>query len=149
MPIKMINGFNEDKLFILYAYLCRYEHKIKGINTLKELTSMDPNLHKLESLISSFSCHIVKRESMPAMGLLALPDILYMTNSKNSKVLSFLTHIRNSIAHGQIMKEKDYIHIIDYSENKNTKEKIYTARGKVEIPKIEAILDLVIENVEL
>ena len=83
MPIKMINGFNEDKLFILYAYLCRYEHKIKGINTLKELTSMYPNLHKLESLISSFSCHIVKRESMPAMGLLALPDILYMESHTN------------------------------------------------------------------
>ena len=86
---------------------------------------------------------------MPAMRLPVLPNILYMTNSKNSKVLSFLTHIRNSIAHGQIIKEKDSIHIIDYSENKNTKEKIYTARGKVEIPKIEAILDLVIENVEL
>ena len=47
------------------------------------------------------------------------------------------------------MKEKDYIHIIDYSENKNTKEKIYTANGEVEISKIEAILDLVIDNVEL
>ena len=149
MPIKIINGFNEDKLFILYAYLCRYEHKIKSINTLKELTSMYPNLHKLENLISSFSCNISTRESMPAMGLLALPDILYMTNSKGSKVLSFLTHIRNSIAHGQIMKEDDYIHVIDYRENKNTKEKICTARGKVEIPKIEAVLNLVIDNVEL
>ena len=110
---------------------------------------MYPNLHKLENLISSFSCNIATQESMPAMGLLALPDILYMTNSKGSKVLSFLTHIRNSIAHGQIMKEDDYIHVIDYRENKNTKEKIYTARGKVEIPKIEAVLNLVIDNVEL
>ena len=72
---------------------------------------------------------------MPAMRLPALPNILYMTNSKNSKVLSFLTHIRNSIAHGQIIKEKDSIHIIDYSENKNTKEKIYTARGKWKFPR--------------
>ena len=67
---------------------------------------------------------------MPAMGLLALPNILYMTNSKNSKVLSFLTHIRNSIAHGQIMKEKDYIHIIDYSENKNNKRENIHSKGE-------------------
>ena len=65
---------------------------------------------------------------MPAMGLLALPDILYMTNSKNSKVLSFLTHIRNSIAQWSNYERKDYIHIIDYSENKNTKRK-YTQQG--------------------
>lgn len=145
----MINGFGDKEIFIFYSFLCRYEKKINAIETSNELISNFPNLQKFDKLISDFTCKLTTREDMPIMGLLALPNTVYMTNSKRTKTLSFLKHLRNSIAHGQIMKEVNYIHITDYREDKSTKEKVYTARGKVEVPKIEAILNLIIDSVKL
>lgn len=85
---------------------------------------------------------------MKVIGLVPMDNLISMTKSRSSKSLSFLNHFRNSIAHGQIEKDGNFIHLLDYGYDKN-KKKIFSARGKIKSSLLFKIVKLINKNIDL
>ena len=82
---------------------------------------MYPKLKDIDQLMAGIVCNFCNIESLEIIGLAPMDNLISMTKSRNSKQLSFLHHLRNSIAHGQIEKDGNFIHLLDYGYDKKKK----------------------------
>lgn len=148
-----LKGFYTHEVVDLYHYLCIYENELKYIKNQECLWKQHPKLKKLEELISNFECNYCTKESLQNCALAPINNLVSMTKCKTSKVLSFLHHLRNSIAHGQIEQEEDYVHLIDYDYEKDSKlgkmHKNYSARGKIKSSVLFEIMCIINKNIDL
>ena len=64
---------------------------------------------------------------------------IYLTINKGNLLLSFLTHLRNSIAHGNAVAHEDLILISDKNPSKSLG---FTARGRMKFALINEITSI-------
>ena len=131
-----INGFDKSEIMDLYHYLCIYEKfKLGDVNSLNMLWNKYPELKGLEQIITPIICNYCTRESLKVIGVVPMNNLMSMTKCRSSKLLSLMHHLRNSIAHGQIELEDDYIHLIDFGyeteKGSKIKKEVISARGKI------------------
>ena len=153
MLMNNLKGFNEQEIVNLYKYLCIYENKIKILQNSTDIYSTYPQLKSLDGILKLFTMNYANDKAMQVLGVIVPKGVLYCTNTKNSKIYNFLYHLRNSIAHGQIEKNNEYVFLMDYKykydkSNKNVK-KIFSGRGTLESSKVFKMVELINNAVEL
>lgn len=149
---KSLKGFTEAEVFDLYKYLCIYENKIRILKNLTEVYRKYPKLKDLECIMNQFVLNYATDDMMHAVGLFVPKGVVYCTNTKSSKAFNFLYHLRNSIAHGQIEKDNQYVLLIDYKLEKSKggkREKVYSGRGNLNSSVVFQIVKIINEEVGL
>lgn len=150
---RRLKGFSKQEIFDLYKYLCIYENKIKILKNSAEIYTRYPQLKELENLLKLFTINYANNEGMQFLGEFVPKDSVYCTNAKSSKTYNFLYHLRNSIAHGQIEKDNNYIFLIDYNltKEKNSYEikKRFSGRGNIESSVAFNIIELINNTIVL
>ena len=129
------------------VFLCVYVKNLEYIGSQENFEKLCPELKKVEILMSDFVCNYCSRESLKIIGIVPVENLVSMTKCRSSKPLSFLHHLRNSIAHGQIEQENGYVHLIDYGlENGN---KVFSSREKIKSSTLFGIINIINENIML
>lgn len=144
---KEIHGFSQNEVTELYRYLCIYECELANIGNQEKLFLKYPKLKQVEENIKGFVCKYCTKESLKTIAITPMENLISMTRCRSSKVLSLLHHLRNSIAHGKIMQEDRYVHLIDYGKENNAN--VFSARGKIKSSKLFEIVSIINENVKL
>lgn len=142
-----INGFGPKEVVELYHYLCIYVNKLEHIRSQNVLLKQYSELKGIDTLMSSFVCNNCTRESLKTIGLVSMNNLVSMTKCRTSKQLSFLHHLRNSIAHGQLTKKGKYVELIDYGFENGAK--VFSARGKVSVVTLFDIIHIINKNILL
>ena len=106
-----IKGFSPEEVLEIYRFLCIYEEKLEKVDSRKKLEETYPELTELNRLMSGFTCNYCTVKSLGTIGLVPMDNHVSMTNCRSSKLLSFLHHLRNSIAHGLLEKEGNNVYI--------------------------------------
>lgn len=139
MKENKINGFTVTQIFQLYAYLVAYEESgIEKYSSMKAMLEEHPMLSEVTKVVQKVVCHKTVAHDMKSIDFKSLKNEIYQTNVKKNKVLSFLAHIRNSIAHGDCVENKNHVLITDYANPKYNPVD-FTARGCVEFEIINQI----------
>jgi len=145
--VEDIHGFCPNEVVDLYRFFCVYVKNLEHIGSQENFEKLCPELKKVEILMSDFVCNYCSRESLKIIGIVPVENLVSMTKCRSSKPLSFLHHLRNSIAHGQIEQENGYVHLIDYGlENGN---KVFSSRGKIKSSTLFGIINIINENIML
>ena len=146
MRQEKINKFDETQVFQLYAYLVAYEDSgIEKYKSTKAMLSEHPELSDLGEVGESVKCHKSNAQEMKELNFKSLTNEIYQTKNKQNNVLSFLAHLRNSIAHGSAVEHDGKVLITDFEHHKYNPTD-FTARGCVEfaiINKITKILNVI------
>lgn len=82
---------------------------------------------------------------MKTIDLKMLNNVVYMTNNKTNLQLSLFVHIRNAIAHGNVVAHGKKVLITDYL-NSNTAS--FSARGSIDIDVIKKNT-IILKRIEL
>lgn len=137
---------NEDKAK-LYEYICHIV-LLDGLQTNKSVNSkysisIDSDIHVFIQDKDLYS----KNLYLTSSNVSSSPSYLFYYKKNNTKVLSFLKHIRNSIAHDNISYDPtcDRFHILDY-EIDNGAYKL-TAEGYIMRDTLIQIMEYVINNI--
>lgn len=134
-----INKFDEHQIFQLYAYLVAYEDSgIEQYESTKAMLSEHPELSDLKKVGESVKYHKAKAQEMKEFDFKSLINEIYQTKNKQNNILSFLAHLRNSIAHGCAVEYDGKVLITDYANPKYNPVD-FTARGCVEFRIINQI----------
>lgn len=141
------HGFATNEVVDLYRYLCVYETELDHIGNQGNLEKAYPELKKIKEFMSNFVCKTCTIDSLKVKGYVPEDNHVSMTKCKSSKTLSFLHHLRNAIAHGQIKQENGFVHLIDYGKKNNTK--VLSARGKIKSSTLFKITNIINENIVL
>lgn len=142
-----INGFSPNEVVELYHYLCVYVSKLEHLGSQDQFEKHYPKLKGIKKVMSSFVCNYCTIESLKTVGIVPMENLVSMTKCRTSKTLSFLHHLRNSIAHSQLKKEGEFVEIIDYKLEKGNK--VFSASGKVHTITLFEILSFVNNNISL
>ncbi|MBR5973148.1 MAG: hypothetical protein IK017_10920 [Paludibacteraceae bacterium] len=142
-----IHGFSQMEIVDLYHYLCIYVSKLEHIENQTIFEEEYPKTKELKKTMSSFVCNNCTKESLKVIGLAPMDDLVSMTKCRSSKTLSFLHHLRNSIAHGQLEQEGGYVFLIDYGFEDSTK--VFSARGKIKSSTLFEIVHIINNNIKL
>lgn len=148
-----IKGFCPKEIVDLYRYLCIYECNLVYVKKQEDLWEQHPNLKELQTLILTLNCNYCTQEYLKNSFFVPANDWVSMTRCKNSKILSLLHHLRNSIAHGQIEQEEGYVNLFDYTYEKNhvsrEKHKIFSAMGRIKLSVLFKIIHIINKNINL
>lgn len=147
MKNKLLNGFEKSQIFKLYAFLVAYEESgIQNYRSTKALLIEHPELAELEKIMNVVRCIKSNAEVMKGVDFKALNNEIYFTKRKNN-LFSFLSHLRNSIAHGNVVEHEGKVLITDCADPKRTPID-FTARGRVDFQVIEEFTNT-INKIEL
>lgn len=150
---KKLKGFDEQEVFKLYNFLCVFESKISILKNTTELYKHYPQLKCLGEYVKQFKINYANDEAMQVLGVFVPKGFLYCTNTKSSKTYNFLYHLRNSIAHAQIEKDKGQVHLIDYKlvkdNNSGVITKKFSGKGNLDSAVIFEIIEIINKEVEL
>lgn len=128
-----INGFDETQVFLLYAYLVAYEESgIQRYKSTKAMLSEHPELSDIEKIAKGVKYNKANAQEMKGLDFKLLINEIYQTKNKQNNLLSFLAHLRNSIAHGYTVEHNGKVLISDFERPKYNPID-YTARGCVEL----------------
>lgn len=134
-----INGFNERQIFQLYDFLVSYEDSgIQQYKSTKALIAEHPELSDIDQILKSVEKRQSNHSNMVGIDFKALNNHIYLTKNKGNLSLSFLAHLRNSIAHGSAVEFEGKILITDY-ENPKYHPTNFTARGCIDFTIINNI----------
>jgi hypothetical protein len=137
MKDETINGFSRNEIFSLYRFLCLYEcSRMKFLNKA-ELFKQYPKMEEIETILAHINYKEKTKKELQVMDVDALDNEFYFTEF-GSKLHGVFYHLRNSIAHANIIKNGDVVSIKDF-ENKKTDAEC-TAKGIIPFKTIEAIL---------
>lgn len=133
-------NLKEKDIVVLYKLLVQYEQRIS------KLTS-DESLYREFAQYSGFWKRIPKNlivpekaEKMPkSKDIPTKGDVIVMTKSKKTKLLSFINHLRNAFAHGTIVTDGSFVIFSDYNKNR----KRFSALGKIKQSTFNEILKLI------
>ena len=153
MRMEKLKGFEKLEVFKLYNFLCIYETKISILKNSTEIYNHYPQLKCLEKYVNQFNINYANNEAMQVLGVFVPKGFLYCTNTKYSKIYNFLYHLRNSIAHAQIEKEKGQVYLIDYTLTKDSesglKTKKFSGRGNLDCTEVFEIIEIINNVVKL
>ncbi len=136
MKEQKINGFAMPQIFKLYAFLVAYEESgIQNYKSTNALLNEHPELSELEIRIKAVKCHKSNADEMKDIDFKMLDNEIYFTK-RNNNLFSFLSHLRNSIAHGNIAEHQGKVLITDLADPKR-RPIDFTARGCVDFQVIE------------
>lgn len=139
MKKNKINGFNENQIFQLYAYLVAYEESgIEKYESTKALLNEHPELAIIGQTAKPVICHKSSNQDMKEIDFKVLTNEIYLTKNKGNLLLSFLAHLRNSIAHGNIEDHEGRVWVTDYA-NPQYNPVDFTARGCIDFDVINSI----------
>lgn len=138
--IANIKGFSKTEIFNLYYCSIVISNRIgtyvsneKAMKDIKVLKDVDNNLPTIIFATGMWQ-EIVQTEQDKKTDVLACTKV-------HSKMLSFLNHFRNAIAHGLISKKDGYVTLRDYNPTK----KRNSAYGKIKANTIKSIVDLLLQ----
>ncbi len=119
--VNSFKGFEPEEIIILYKYICWYK-SISKISTDKKLYKQYPWTKSfwIDTSIKKYNFKIEKSSKMPKKAIEQRSNTMVYTKSVGTKLLSFLRHLRNSIAHGNIEargKGNNVVTICDYYSN--------------------------------
>ena len=141
----MKDGFSPKKKSMMCDYLFIYETYIKAPSRTqdsnKKLFARFPACRKVNLIIKDIKFRNLLKDKNQTKD-----ECNFMACSKNnSRLIEFTRHLRNSIAHGFLGTDGQYIKIIDYKDkDKDTK----SAYGKLEKKKFNEILSLLSQEQE-
>ncbi len=132
-----INGLSGREIVVLYNFTVDYENQYKDVKP-KEFVKKFPRFKCLESLLEFDR---KKKQEMKEVRTTKKADLIYMTESK--QLLTFLKHLRNAFAHSQLIKNNEYIELIDYSIEERTKKtkKEISAYGVISNKTFEVLIN--------
>lgn len=98
----MQNNLSQKEIVLFYEFLHCYESNLKQLENEKSIGEI---AKEFKSKVKEFrlNINVVNRGKVPQSDTLNSNEI-FMTLSKNTQMLSFLNHLRNSIAHILIKK---------------------------------------------
>lgn len=139
MKQKNINGFEENQIFQLYAFLVAYEESgIEKYKSTKSLLNDHPELVDIEKVAKPVIRHGASNQKMKVIDFKVLTNEVYLTKDKGNLLLSFLAHLRNSIAHGNAVERQGRVLVTDYANPKYNPIN-FTARGCIDFDVINSI----------
>jgi hypothetical protein len=142
MKNEIINGFSKDQIFQLYKYLVAYEESgIGKYKSTKALLGDHPELSGIEQIGKSIIFHSQTSSELTGINFKSLINEVYFTKSKGNLLLSFLAHLRNSIAHGNVVEHKGMVLITDF-ENPKYHPTNFNARGCIELGIVNMITNI-------
>lgn len=148
MKKNKINGFNEKQIFQLYAYLVAYEESgVEKYKSTKAMLEEHPELSELERIVNKVIRHTVKPVELCNINFKSLHNEIYQTNSKGNQLLSFLAHLRNSIAHGNAVEYQGNVLVTDFEPLKYNPIN-FTARGCIDLYIIFEVAEI-LKNISL
>lgn len=115
-----INGFTDQEVFDLYAFLEAYEKLYSEQDYQKNeiLFEKHPELSELENAYKNINYSSKDNSSLIEKVILPNDSEQMYGLRHGSPLLSFLYHLRNSIAHTIIKKEGERIYIEDKTKNR-------------------------------
>lgn len=153
MGENILKGFCPQEIVDLYRYLCIYEKELKYIQNQECLWEQHPDLKELEDLILALNCNYSTQKYLKNCFFVPVNDWVSMTKCRSSKIQSFLHHLRNSIAHGQIEQEEGYVHLFDYAYEEDRvsgeKIKIFSMMGRIKSSVLFELIHIVNKNISL
>lgn len=139
MKQNKINGFDESQVFQLYAYLVAYEESgIEKYESTKALLNEHPELANIGQAAKPITCHKSSNQEMNEFDFKELTNEIYLTKNKGNLLLSFLAHLRNSIAHGNAVEHQGRVLVTDFANPKYNPID-FTARGCIDFDVINSI----------
>lgn len=124
----------------LYLYMCSYKF-IKTINSDKEFNKAYPNLkYEILKILSKPNLVVKTRNELKCIKLRS-DNLIYFT-VKETKTLSFLRHLRNAIAHDNIIYNTDLHSYIIHDYDKGN----LTAIGQISENKLNTLIKLLIKT---
>ena len=139
MKQNKINGFEESQVFQLYAYLVAYEESgIEKYKTTRALLNEHPELANIEQAAKPVIRHKACNQEMIDINFKQLTNEIYLTKNKGNLLLSFLAHLRNSIAHGNTVEHQGRVLVTDFANPKDNPVD-FTARGCIDSDVINSI----------
>lgn len=128
---KLINGFNPQEVFQLYAFVESYETAgIKSYKTQKSLFNEHPELKDLTLVLKKVKCHYSNSKKMKSFDIKTMDDEMYYTEYQKGHLLSLLYHLRNSIAHACTTKHGTKALITDFKVKRPLD---FSARGRISL----------------
>lgn len=132
-----INGFDKTQIFQLYSYLVAYEDSgIEKYKSTKAMLSEHPELSDLGNIAKVVKYNKANAQEMRGLNFKSLTNEIYQTKNKQNNILSFLAHLRNSIAHGYAQEHEGQVLITDF-DNPKYNPIDFTARGCVDFQLIK------------
>lgn len=147
MELNTINGFEEKQIFLLYDFLVACEESgITTFTSTKALLKEHPELSDLDEAMKAVKCHKSNAQEMNGVNYKSLSNEIYFTKRKNN-LLSFLAHLRNSIAHGCAIEYDGKILVTDFEPSRYHPVN-FTARGCVDFEIIKNMTEI-LKRIEL
>lgn len=108
----MVNNLSSTEIVLIYNFLYYYEKHLRQYRTNKSLGSLPQNFKQLTNsqLITIKKISITQINSQ-----LSVQTNMVFVNGKESEMLSFARHLRNSIAHCLVEKKGVNFYLRDYS----------------------------------
>lgn len=127
-----INGFKEPEIFRLYAFLVAYEESGIGKHrkSTKRLLQEHPELKELEENFKLVKYHKANNDFMQVLEFKKLRNKVYLTKSRGNLQLALLAHLRNAIAHGNVVEHCKKVLVTDHPIARPTD---FSARGCLDI----------------
>lgn len=137
----MQNNLSQKEIVLFYEFLNCYESNLKQLKNDKSLGKIS---NEFKSKLKQFQIkiNVVNKGKFPSSTYLISNEI-FMTLSKNSQMLSFLNHLRNSIAHCLIKRVGHKYHISDNYRG------ILTMNGIINEQYLKDLINLFIDNFKI
>lgn len=140
--MEKINKFDEKQIFQLYAYLAAYEYGgFFKYKSTKSLLKEHPELKRIQEINKLVDYEKSTNCEMKVADFLNFNNKILITKSRGNLLLSFLAHLRNSIAHGHAIEYNSNVLITDFA-NPRYSPTDFTARGSVTLTVINEITNI-------
>lgn len=135
-----INGWDKKEVFMLYNFLEAYERgNLSTYEKDENLFKEHPEVKDLEFLFNSVSCSFKKKAKMINDQIPATGKNQIFLLRHGTPLLSFLYHVRNSIAHGIIEKRGNEALVVDWCKKHPLN---MSARGFISIDTINSFTNI-------
>ena len=135
MKTANINGLTQEDIVLLYSYVNAYESHIRVLKDKEKICEQEKQLKEKTKTITYKCCYQIELKDC---NITEINNEIYFTDSKSNKTLSFLWHLRNSIAHCSIVKKGNQYELIDKYHNKPN------MKGRVDCNILEDIINIFI-----
>ena len=148
MDQNKINGFREPQIFQLYDFLVAYEDSgIRKYKSTKKMLEEHPELFELNEQIKYVECKKSDAIEMKDIDFKQFHNKIYFTKCKGNNLLSFLAHLRNTIAHGCAVEHNGNVLITNFA-NPIYRPIDFSARGCIDFSVIRNFTDI-LKKIEL
>lgn len=142
---KIFHGFCKEEIFLFYKFISIHDKYLKDIQKQQEIFELIPNIKIVYNKEYKGIVKQIRKADLKNFNECSDGKI-YLTKNRKSLIMSFLCHLRNSIAHGHIVKKSNLISISDFIKTKDFR--LQNCIGKIELEKVSKILDIILKVYE-